>query len=162
MKNIRIRNLEEEDLIQIAELAGKCSPMITEKNSVYHLFTKFFKRTSFVVEDHGKGIMGFLLGFISQENINEAYIHLLCVKPGFKKEGLASCLLKNLFEVLKAAGCRRVFLVTNPRNKVAISFYKDLGFTEYETDQTMNINGLKVARDYSGPGDHRVVFFKMV
>ena len=73
-----------------------------------------------------------------------------------------SCLLKNLFEVLKDAGCRKVFLVTNPRNKVAISFYKNLGFTEYETDQTMNLNGLKVARDYSGPGNHRVVFFKMV
>ena len=71
MENLKIRNALEEDFVEIAELAENCSPMETERNSVYHIFTKFFKSTSFVAELPSGEIVGFLLGFISQDNLEE-------------------------------------------------------------------------------------------
>jgi len=43
MSDLIIRNVVEEDFLVIAEVAEKCSPMTTERNSIYHIFTKFFK-----------------------------------------------------------------------------------------------------------------------
>ena len=51
MSDLIIRNVVEEDFLVISEVAEKCSPMTTERNSIYHIFTKFFKNTSLVVED---------------------------------------------------------------------------------------------------------------
>jgi hypothetical protein len=50
MEEFHIRNVKEEDFLKIAEIAPKCPPMVTERNSIYHIFTKFIKNTSFVVE----------------------------------------------------------------------------------------------------------------
>jgi ribosomal protein S18 acetylase RimI-like enzyme len=163
MKDIKIRTVKGDDFLKIAELAEKCSPMLTERNSIYHMFTKFFRNTSFIVEDHDGGkIMGFLLGFISQTDPNNAYIHFFCVKPGFKKEGIATRLLQNFFEVLRNNGCRKVYLITKPRNKVEVEFYKTLGFKVYGNDKTIVIDGLKVIKDYNGPGEHRIIFFRLI
>ncbi|MBZ2165610.1 hypothetical protein [Methanobacterium spitsbergense] len=51
MIDFKIRNVNEEDFIEISKVAEKCSPMTNERNAVYHLFTKFFKNTSLVVEN---------------------------------------------------------------------------------------------------------------
>lgn len=163
MKNIKVRNVQGDDFLKIAELAEKCSSITKEKNSIYHMFTKFFRNTSFIVKDSAeKGVLGFLLGFISPVDPNNAYIHILCVKPGFGKENIATHLLQSFFEVLRDKGCRKVYLLTKPRNKVAVSFYKTLGFKEYENDKTIAIDGLNIIRNYNGPGEHRVVFFKII
>jgi hypothetical protein len=50
MEEFHIRSVKEDDFLKIAEIAPKCPPMVTERNSIYHIFTKFFKNTSFVVE----------------------------------------------------------------------------------------------------------------
>jgi ribosomal protein S18 acetylase RimI-like enzyme len=163
MKDITVRNVRGDDFLKIAELAEKCNSITREKNSIYHMFTKFFRNTSFLVKDSAeKSVLGFLLGFISPVDPNNAYIHILCVKPGFGKESIAAYLLQSFFEVLRDKGCRKVYLLTKPRNKVAVSFYKTLGFKEYENDKTIDIDGLNVIRNYNGPGEHRVVFFKII
>lgn len=87
MDKIQIRNSEEEDFLAISQIARKCRPMVTERDSIYHLFTKFFQNTVFVAEklENGNNIaIGFLIGFISQSNSDESYIHLLCVDPKFR------------------------------------------------------------------------------
>jgi hypothetical protein len=83
LTNFRIRNVFEEDFMKISQLGEKCSPMVNEREVIYHMFTKFFKTTSLVIEDN-KNIKGFLIGFISQENNENAYIHLLCIENALR------------------------------------------------------------------------------
>lgn len=156
---MNIRNVKEGDFIKIAELARKCKPMATERNSIYHLFTKFFSSTSFVAEENHR-IIGFLLGFISQDNPKEAYIHLLCVHPRFRGDSIASKLLREFIETVKRKNIRRISLITKPINKRAISFYKKHGFKDYKGPQTEKIGDVNVFKDYNGKGEDMILFEK--
>jgi ribosomal protein S18 acetylase RimI-like enzyme len=162
MEEFNIRSPEEHDFLKIAEIAPKCLPMVTEKNSIYHLFTKFFKNTSLVVETAEDEIIGFLLGFISQENPQDAYIHLLCVSPEFRKKGLAKALIWKFLDIVRMKGCYRTYLITKPENLTAIEFYKRLGFKFDGEGEKIQINGVNAVKDYNGFGDHRVVFCKLL
>lgn len=162
MENLKIRNTLEEDFVEIADLAENCSPMETERNSIYHIFTKFFKSTSFVAELPSKEIGGFLLGFISQENPEEAYIHLLCVDPKMRGEHVGKKLVEQFIDELSLKGCKRVYLITKPVNWNSISFYKKLGFLEDKSRETINILGTNAVKNYNGMGQHMVVFYKLL
>ncbi len=157
-----VRNTEEEDFVEIADLAENCSPMETERNSIYHIFTKFFKSTSLVAELESKELAGFLLGFISQENPEEAYLHLLCVDPKIRGKGIGKALVEKFMEIAALKDCKKVYLITKPINWKSISFYRNLGFLEHKEGNIMNIMGIPAIRNYDGMGEHMVVFYKDV
>lgn len=162
MEDMVIKNTDEEDFTKIAELAEECSPMSTERNSIYHIFTKYFKSTSFVAQLPSGDIGGFLLGFISQENPVEFYIHLLCVDPKLRGKKIGEKLINAFIETAASKGCKRVILITKPINWNSISFYKKLGFLEEKYGETMNILGTTAIKNYNGPGEHMVVFYKTI
>ena len=113
MIKFKIRNTFEEDFIKISQFGEKCSPMINERKAIYHIFTKYFKNTSLVLEADGN-IKGFLIGFISQENNENAYIHLLCIDKDLRGQNMASNLLEEFISIVSSLGCKKVFLVCKP------------------------------------------------
>ncbi len=166
MDKILVRNAVEGDFQAIADLALNCSPMITERNSIYHIFTKFFQNTVFLaeIEDEKqiKKAIGFLIGFMSQKNKEDAYIHLLCVHPSCRGMGIATVLIKNFLKVVIEMGCKRVYLITKPVNKNAIDFYTKMGFKKNQGYKTDTIDGEEVVKDYNGKGEHMIVFQKFI
>lgn len=162
MSKYRIRNAREEDFLSIKEIAAYCSPMATERNSIYHIFTKFFKTTSLILEHENNRIIGFLLGFISQDNPPEGYIHLLCVLPPWRNKGLAQALVEKYLNILREKGCLRVHLITSPGNKKAINFYEKMGFKIDNEGKEIVINGVKTIENYNGPGEHKLICSKLL
>lgn len=166
MDNIIIRNAVEDDFQAIANLALNCSPMITERNSIYHIFTRFFQNTVFLaeIEDEKqvKELVGFLIGFMSQKNKEDAYIHLLCVHPSCRGMGLGTDLIKKFLKVVIKMGCKRVYLITKPVNKTAIDFYTKMGFKKNHGYKTNIIGGEEVIKDYNGKGEDMIVFQKII
>ncbi|MGZ7108084.1 MAG: GNAT family N-acetyltransferase [Methanobacterium sp.] len=160
MEDLVIRNTLEEDFIKIAELGEECEPMETESNQVFHIFTKYFRSTCFVAELSSGGIAGFILGFISPENKEESYIHLLCVDPKKRKLNIGRKLMDAFIEMANLKECKIVKLITKPINWNAITFYKKLGFQEEKSGETMNVLGTTAIKNYDGPGEHMVVFYK--
>lgn len=157
----KIRNAEERDFLQISQLAENCSPMATERNSIYHIFVKFFNKTSLVVEDiENNTVIGFLLGFISQDKTNEAYVHLLCIDQSLRGEGLALKILDTFIQRVSSMGCNRISLISKPSNKRAIKFYLKHGFASYSSDETVEEDGINVFKGYDGPGCDKIVFYK--
>jgi len=113
------------------------------------LFFLHFEGTSFVAEREDGQLAGFLVGFVSQTNPDEAYIHFVGVAPEERGSGLGRDLYQRFFEVVKAHGCSVVRCVTSPANEDSVAFHETLGF---EAD--------RVAADYDGPGEDRVLFVK--
>jgi GNAT superfamily N-acetyltransferase len=64
------------------------------------LFFTHFYDTSFVAELNGK-MVGFLVGFLSQSNPDEAYIHFVGIHPDFRKQGVGSILYRQFFRLFK-------------------------------------------------------------
>jgi len=112
------------------------------------LFFLHFDGTSFVAED-GDTLAGFLCGFLSQTMGDEAYIHFVGVSPERRGEGIGRALYEHFFAEAERQGRSTVRCVTSPVNQESIAFHEALGF-EVE----------RVAKDYDGPGEDRVLLCK--
>lgn len=113
------------------------------------LFFVHFEGTSYVLDDEDGQLAAFLIGFLSQTDSEEAYVHFVGVAPEHRGEGLGRRLYERFFEDARAHGRTRVRSVTSPANEESVAFHKALGF-EAE----------RVAHDYDGPGEDRVLFVK--
>jgi ribosomal protein S18 acetylase RimI-like enzyme len=113
------------------------------------LFFLHFEGTSFVADDDEEQLAGFLIGFLSQTDGKEAYIHFVGVAPKRRGEGIGRALYEHFFDAVRARGRTVVRCVTSPLNTDSVAFHEALGF-EIE----------RVAPDYDGPGEDRVTFVK--
>lgn len=92
--------------------------------------------------------MAVLIGFVSQKDPSEAYIHLVGTDPGRRGRGRARALYEHFFAEARRRGCARVKAITSPKNAGSIAFHRAMGFEA------------ATAVDYSGPGEARVVFVR--
>jgi predicted GNAT superfamily acetyltransferase len=109
------------------------------------LFFVHFRDTSFVAERDG-GLAGFLVGFLSQSEPEEAYVHFVGVNPAERGTGLGRELYERFFAAARAAGRTRVSCVTSTANTKSVAFHEAIGF---------EASGPKAG--YDGPGEDRVV-----
>lgn len=113
------------------------------------LFFLHFEGTSFVAEDDEGRLVAFLIGFLSQTDPGEAYIHFVGVAPAQRGSGIGRELYDRFFAVVAKEGRTRVRCVTSPVNEGSVAFHESLGFVAE-----------RVAEDYDGPGEDRVLFVK--
>lgn len=109
------------------------------------LFFEHFQPTSFILETENK-LVGFLIGFISQTNSDEAYIHFVGVNPNYRKQGHANHLYDLFINKVKKKGCNKIHCITTPINMGSIAFHKAMGFE------------VQLAKDYAGKEQDRIVF----
>lgn len=159
MENLKIRRVKEEDFFEIMNLASKCNPIPIERDSIYHLFTRYFTDTCLVAEKDNK-IVGYMLGFISQVDRKVAYIHNICVSPEFRRKKIGSILYGKFFQNMKKKNCQRIFLIINPINKLSINYHESLGFNALKDGEEIYIEGTRASKNYNGPGKHMVVMCK--
>jgi len=112
------------------------------------LFFVHFEGTSFVAEE-GDDLAGFVCGFLSQAEPNEAYIHFVGVAPEYRGAGVGRMLYERFFDEVRSEGRSLVRCVTSPSNERSVAFHEALGF---EVDS--------VAEDYDGAGEDRVLLVK--
>lgn len=113
------------------------------------LFFLHFEGTSFVVDDDDGQLAAFLIGFLSQSDPTEAYVHFVGIAPEHRGAGLGRALYERFFETARAHGRETVRCVTSPANEPSVAFHRALGF-DVE----------RIAEDYDGPGEDRVLFVK--
>jgi ribosomal protein S18 acetylase RimI-like enzyme len=113
------------------------------------LFFIHFDGTSFVAEDSSGELLGFLCGFLSQTEDDEAYIHFVGVSPEERGDGLGRALYERFFDEARSQGRNVVRCVTSPVNQRSVAFHQALGF---EVERTVP--------DYDGPGEDRVLLVK--
>jgi ribosomal protein S18 acetylase RimI-like enzyme len=102
-----------------------------------------------VAESEDGALAGFLVGFLSQTDDDEAYVHFVGVAPAERGSGVGRRLYETFFETARANGRRIVRCVTSPVNEASVAFHRALGF-EVE----------RVAHDYDGPGEDRVLLVR--
>ena len=115
------------------------------------LFFLHFEGTSFVAERVDGTIAGFLIGFLSQTDESEAYVHFVGVAPELRGSGLGRAFYERFFDVARENGRTVARCVTSPANTASVAFHEALGFTAD-----------RVARDYDGPGEDRILFVKQL
>lgn len=118
-----IKKVDFSDLHEISEI---------ERYS----FTTAWSLNAFIEQLKNPNSLGFvamvdklILGYIfGQIIIDEAHILDLAVRPGYRRRGIATALVKHLLEVVKSYGCRTVLLEVRCSNIAAVNLYKKIGF----------------------------------
>jgi len=127
---IKIRKFLLSDLEKVMNVEKVSFP----KNRAYprSYFEKYFKRypQGFIVaEDRGK-ILGYAIGEmrnrVPAKRVGEFVS--LAVKPEFRKKGIGRELTNFLINLFEKEGVKNISLNVRAENKIAISFYKNLGF----------------------------------
>ena len=122
------------------------------------LWFQHFTGTSWVVEDEGGRLVGFLVGFISPDRPDEAYVHMVGTNPNHRMKGLGRALYEHFFDDARARGARRVGAITWPGNRISVGFHKAMGFEPAIGPDTQNLYGTPAYPDYDAEGGDRVVF----
>lgn len=85
---MQTRNVVENDYYKVIEVLNDWWGGRQMAHLLPRLFFEHFQSTSFIVENDGE-LSAFLIGFVSQTNPREAYIHFVGVNPTLGKSGLA-------------------------------------------------------------------------
>jgi GNAT superfamily N-acetyltransferase len=113
-----------------------------------------FGETALVIRgggDHtkreGEGrVVAYLFGLLTPSGVG--YVHLVAVREGHRREGLAGRLYERFEEIARERGAHALKAFTQPFNTGSIAFHRAQGFAATET------------ADYAGPGETRTVFWK--
>ena len=159
MKKIQIRHIVPEDHARVVAVVNEWWGGRDMVCMLPRLFFSHFRNTSFVVEKDSE-LVGFLVGFLSQSEAGEAYIHFAGIHPEHRKQGVAMELYNRFFDTVKNKSCRVVRCITSPVNKASIAFHQHLGF-EFDGGDC-EIDGVPVVQNYDGAGNPRVLFRKML
>ena len=116
-----------------------------------------FGDSSFVIKENGR-VLAYLFGFLSQTEPT-GYVHLLSVRRGFRRQGLANRLYAHFEQFARSHGCTRLKAITSPVNTLSIDFHRSIGMLPTGEPDSQ---GLPVVKGYSGPGLDRVVFQKEI
>jgi N-acetyltransferase len=125
-EGVVLRQLEPDDRARVIAVVDEWwgRPM---GGLLPHPFFSEFRDTSFVVE-HGSELVAFLVGFLSQSNPDQAYIHAVAVAPMWRRHGLARLLYQRFVGVANQHGRTRIRAITSPINAASIAFHRQLGF----------------------------------
>jgi ribosomal protein S18 acetylase RimI-like enzyme len=154
-----IRNVRPTDYPPIISVLDEWWGGRKMSDMLPRLFFEHFRETSFVIEEDNQ-IAAFLIGFFSQSQPEEAYIHFVGVHPQYRKRGFGRELYEHFFTIMRQNQRSVVRCVTSPVNTGSIAFHTNMGFQIKPQDTQMG--GIPYCADYDGLGEHRVLFFKQV
>ncbi|MGH3012973.1 MAG: GNAT family N-acetyltransferase [Gaiellaceae bacterium] len=142
---VEIRRAEPADYSRVIAVLDEWWGGRPMREMLPRLFFVHFADTSFVAERDG-ALSGFLVGFLSQSEPDEAYVHFVGVNPDVRGTGLGRELYERFFAVARAHGRGRVSCVTSPANTGSLAFHRAIGFAAGPP-----------RAGYDGPGEDRVV-----
>lgn len=159
MSRSDIRPLAPEDYDHVTAVVDEWWGGRAVRANVPRLFFEHFGTTSFAIGPAGRP-EAFLIGFVSQSQPHLAYIHFVGVAPAARAQGLGRRLYERFFERVGSMGCTEVQCITSPVNTGSIAFHRSMGFSLLAGTGT--VDGVPVALDHAGKGQHRVRFRKLL
>lgn len=92
------------------------------------LFLEHFSGTSLVAESSAGDLVGFLVGFVSQDDPRVGYVHFAGVAPDARAAGLGRELYQRFANAMATRGVRRLRCVTSVVNTDSVAFHEAIGF----------------------------------
>lgn len=122
MENLNIRKATIEDIVELKKLEAKCFDERIRENFRFVLENKNYL---YLVAFFNKNIVAYAGASISYE---QGELLSICVDSSYRKQSLATKILKELFYILKHTGVLKIFLEVNKNNTPALNLYKKIGF----------------------------------
>ena len=140
------RRMTKADFDQIVEVIDRWwgGPISTFAHPIF--FYELGEKALVVEEE--RRLIGFMLGFITNEPVRTGYVHLVGIHPDFRRRGVGRLLYETFTDTCRAAECLRMKAITTLGNEGSQRFHLAVGWEAREVD------------DYAGLGRRRIVFTK--
>jgi len=123
-----IKNVSKNDLAEILEIEKACHARPWDEKAFNIEISKFFSGLSFFFAARDKA-SDRLLGYAIADKIADyAHISNVAVAPEFRKNGIATGLLKQVERQVFAAGLSSLTLEVRDNNEAALEMYKKFGY----------------------------------
>ena len=159
-EDIAFRRPVEADHARLVELVDEWWGGRRMRLLLPRLWLQHFTGTSWIAERADGRLAGFLIGFISQDHPDTAYVHMVATNPNGRRAGLGRELYERFVDDVRGRGVARVKAVTWPGNRVSVAFHTSIGFRIDEGLGTQRLYGTPAYADYDGDGEDRVVFIR--
>lgn len=112
----------------LSDLDRVLIPMLSTRVNIVEYADKLAQKADlFYVKYEGQDIGNCAIYLNDQEN---GFISSFAIKKEWQKKGIGYCIWKEILPVLKERNIKRVNLKVHDTNKIAIAFYKSIGFKE--------------------------------
>ena len=115
---------------------------LSSKTNIIEMTNKFVKNADVFIMYENNEIVGMVVGYISNSFCDKGYISVLAVQEKYRKQGIATSLLKRFLLKSKKANLVAVHLYTSIKNKSAIRLYESLGFSIVHDKDENRLNDL--------------------
>ena len=122
------------------------------------LWFQHFAGTSWIAETANGRLAGFLVGFVSPDHPDTAYVHMVATDPNLRRRGVGRSLYARFITDVAERGVRTVRAITWPGNRRSVAFHRALGFDLDDGPGTQRLYGTPAYADYDYPGEDRAVF----
>jgi len=126
------------------------------------LWLDHFSGTSLVAEVPGGGRVGFIVGFVSADRADEAYLHLVGVAPGRRRHGVGRALVDAFVGRVVARGVRRVTTIAWPGDPIGLAFLRAMGFETDGGRGTRPLYGVPAWTDWDHDHDDQAVLTREI
>jgi len=121
-----------------------------------------FGSTSLLAETVDGTVAGYLVGFVSPDRPEEAFVHIAAVNPNLRRRGIGRELYRRFGILAAVRGARRVVAHVWPGDPIAVKFHRGLGFAPQSGDGEMSLYGTLALPDYDYPGEDRAIFMRSI
>ncbi|HUQ43803.1 MAG TPA: GNAT family N-acetyltransferase [Candidatus Limnocylindria bacterium] len=162
LDDIRFRRPTEADYPAISRVIDEWWGGRQLDHLLPRLWLQHFTGTSWLAEQSDGGLGGFLIGFLSPDQPDTAYCHLVAARPNVRRRGLGRELYQRFFEDARAARRTRVTAITWPANKPSIAFHRALGFEVQAGPGSQNLYGIPAVAGYDFDREDRAVMVRAI
>lgn len=124
------------------------------------LWLQHFTSTSWLAETPDGKLAGFLVGFLSPDQPDTAYCHMVATHPSLRGQGVGRALYERFFEDARAGGRSIVKAVTWPANRTSLGFHRALGFEILQGPETQNLYGTPSVAGYDFDREDRATLVR--
>jgi predicted GNAT superfamily acetyltransferase len=124
------------------------------------LWLQHFTGTSWLAETPDGELAGFLVGFLSPDQPEVAYCHMVATRPSIRELGVGRALYERFFADARAAGRSTVKAVTWPANRTSLAFHRALGFDVVGGEGTQNLYGTPAVAGYDFDREDRATMIR--
>jgi GNAT superfamily N-acetyltransferase len=126
------------------------------------LWLQHFTGTSWLAEDERGRLAGFLVGFLSPDQADVAYCHMVATNPNNRRRGVGRALYERFFADARGGGRSRVVAITWPANRASLGFHRALGFEIDDGPGTQKLYGAAARPGYDFDREDRTIMHRSI
>jgi GNAT superfamily N-acetyltransferase len=154
---LRFRHPTEDDQPAVVSVVDEWFGGRRVRHLAVRAWFRHTASTSWLVEDESGSVVGFVIGYRSQDRPDEAVLHLVGVHPSHRRRGIGRALVESFLADV-SSGEVTVTALAWPGEPIPITFFRALGFAPDDGPGSQNLYGTPAFPDYESDGEDRIVF----